>query len=182
MKLFNTSKNENEFKFTSELLKKLDDKIINLYSSIGRNDEEQYRKYFVELIYQSDSDNSIGSSELLKFAKLKFNFKKVKSILLDLCLYHGKKLSDNSKNTIILYFYESNEDDNYNSLIQFADLFECLRRPTFQLIKKEELKKEDIWLLEENLRIKLFKGLLEKADITNPIYKKIEYFKNYIIN
>ena len=178
MKLLNTSQNENEFKFTSELLKKLDDKIINLYSSIERNDEEQYRKYFVELIYQSDSDNSIGSSELLKFAKLKFNFKKVKSILLDLCLYHGKKLSDNSKNTIILYFYESNEDDNYNSLIQFAELFECLRRPTFQLIKKEELKKEDIWLLEENLRIKLFKGLLERADITNPIYKKIEYVKN----
>ena len=178
MKLLNTSKNEKEFKFTSDLLGKLIEKFIDIYQKNMKYHEDNYQNYLIELIYQSDLDNNIDSEKLLNLIHSNMNFEKVKSIYIDLCFKYGNKLSDSTKNTIVLYIFQNSEDEEHIVLIKFAENFEFLRKNIFQIIKEFELKTEDFWELEENFRIKLFRGLLEKADINNALYQKIEYIEN----
>ena len=177
MKLLNISKNENEFKFVSDLIKKLNEKFIDIFEKNQNQNDEDYKKYIIELIYQSDSDNNIGSAQLLNYVQSKMNFEKTKNIYNDLCVEYGQKLTDIAKKIIILYFFQNSEDVDQKVLIQFAEHFEFLREIIFKLIEEYKLKDEDFWLLEDNNRIKLFKGLLEKADMNNNSYQKIEYIK-----
>ena len=149
MKLLNTSKSEKEFKFTPDLLRKLNEKFIDLYKKNIKY-QDNYQNYLIELIYQSDLDNSDNndnekkeSEKLLEFIHSNMNFEKGKLIYNDLCFKYGNKLSDETKNTIVLYIFQNSEDEGNKVLIQFAENFEFLRKNIFQIIKEYELKTED---------------------------------------
>ena len=47
---------------------------------------------------------------------------------MDLCTLHGEKLSDATKNMIILYFFQHSEDEENKVLIEFAGRFQFLRK------------------------------------------------------
>ena len=134
MKLLNTSENEKEFKFTSDLLGKLIEKFIDIYKKNIKYHEDNYQNYLIELIYQSDLDNNIGSEKLLNFIHSNMNFEKGKIIYFELCSKYGNKLSDSTKITIALYIFQNSEDEEHKVLIEFAENFEFLRKNIFQII------------------------------------------------
>ena len=79
---------------------------------------------------------------------------------------------------IMAYFFANSEDAEHKILLDFSKEFKFMRKSIFNLVQSYELKKEDFENMYENNKIKLFKGLLENADIINNEYKYIPYVNN----
>ena len=180
MKILNISKNENEFKFSSESLIMMQEKFIQLIQRQNILEENNYKNSLIELIYHSDLHKNAYASTFLRDLENIMSFDMFKNIYNELCSKYQEKLTEETKRLIISYFLNNTEDKAHEALFEFSQNFESLRQYIFKEISIYELQKKDFWVIEENEKIQLFKGLLEKADITNDKYKSIDYVNNSI--
>ena len=100
----------------------------------------------------------------------------MKNIYFELFQKYQDKISENMKNFISLYII-SNQNDEI--IVLFAGNFKSFLPNILKNINNYALKKEDFWQLKENKNIKVFKGLLEKSEISNEEYREIN---EYVIN
>ena len=154
------------------------EKFVDIFIEQNNKVEKEFENSLIELIYHSDLERSNEIIEFLKYFEDKMNFNSMKNIYHKLCVMHEEKLSEETKNEIILYFLENSEDENHKVLIEFAKNFKFLRINIFKNLADKELKKEDLLNTEENEKIILFKALLEVADIKDEKYQDIEYVSN----
>ena len=178
MKILNINQNDSEMKFSQESIKMMREKFVDIFIEQNNKEEKEFENSLIELIYQSDLERSNEIIEFLKYFEDKMNFNSMKNIYHKLCVMHEEKLSEETKNEIILYFLENSEDENHKVLIEFAKNFKFLRINIFKNLVDKELKKEDLLNTEENEKIILFKALLEVADIKDEKYQDIEYVSN----
>jgi hypothetical protein len=181
MKILNiNSKNDSEMEFSQESIKMMREKFVDISIEQNNKEEKEFENSLIELIYHSDLERSNEIIEFLKYFEDKMNFDSMKNIYHKLCVMHEEKLSDETKNKIVLYFLENSEDENHKALIEFAENFKLLRINIFKNLVDRELKAEDLLSIEENESILLFKDLLKRANITNDKYKEIDYVSNSI--
>ena len=118
------------------------------------------------------------------------SFDIIKNVCFHLFTTYSVNLSKNIRDLIVSYFFNNKEDKDNSILINFAGSFPFLREMIFSKLKDYTLQKEDFFTSEENQKIKLFKGILEKIKENNKefnnneVYKDIEEYKNipYISN
>ena len=175
MKILNISKNDTEMKFSLELIQILKDKFIDLYNEQKIREKNYFENNLIELIYHSDLEMSVETPKFLEYFGENMNFDSVIKIYKELFLMHIDKLSEATKNYIISFLIKNSEDVNHEALIEFAEKFKSLRVNIFESLVEKEVQKEDLLNIEENERIHLFKGLLEKANIIDEEYKEIDY-------
>ena len=100
----------------------------------------------------------------------KLNFDLNKDIYFKLFNKYKYAISDNTTKFICEYIVK-NKNNDINILLNFCQNFQFLIPNILNCIKEEDyILKEDFLEIKENYRIKLFKGLVEKAGISKEKY------------
>ena len=175
MKILNTSNNKDEKKFSSEALEKMREKFINLLYEQNNIEENNFKEELVELIFYSDLKQDSETQYFLQKLQDKINFEIMKNIYFELFKRYQDNISGEMKDYISSSIIKNQNDD---ILITFAEKFKFFLPNILKNINNYEPQKEDFWKLEENKKLKLLKGLVEKTEISREEYREISNYAN----
>ena len=177
LKILNRSDDLNKKKYFPEDIELMQNKFIFLLVDQNKIEENDFKADLVELLYYSDLQNNSEFFNFLKNLNDKIKFNIMKNIYHDLLIKYQEEISSKTKNFISSYIIDNQKDD-ISTLLEFAEKFKSFRNDILKNLENYKLLNEDFWQIGENYRIKLFKGLLEKAEISKEEYQEKDYVKN----
>ena len=162
-------------KFSSDSLKWMQIKFINLLEQQNNIEEKDFKDYLIELIYYSHLGTKNELPKFLESLEDKIKPEIMKNIYYELIKNYYEKISNEMRNSISLYIIKN---QNYDILVAFAENFKFFLPYILNNIS-DKPEKKDFWVLEENKNLKLLKCLIEKADLFSEyIMENSNYAKN----
>ena len=180
-KLFNINKKEDKFlDFDIEAIELMQNKFKNITNKfVNGKIFENINEILVLLIFYSEL-KKFNVEKFLKNIQISIDYEIIIAVYIELIKRYKDLISNETKNIITNFFIDSPDNSNSDTLLFLIDncqdlLFEILKR-----LERFKFEKKNFWEKEENDKLKLFRGLLQRNYIKGGEFGMTDYSKETI--